>query len=233
MTRHNFTTPRGTIMMQVLLALPLVIMVLAMMFFVGRGMMRIQHAQGMSRYESWRRASHVPPELGPYADNQTGNVLMNQTFFNGTADSIVFEGGDAMPTDLQSSLIGAARDRSVDAAELAGAVMRDLPHGQTVWFETRHSTMSALGQLFGGPLRQQHTRLDHDWRYASGWRTGHAGLEPSAPHARNSEAIREVFLSEFDARLEASATQGNKLAGVIRLLYLGNEGYRGPDVEFE
>ena len=218
-------------MLEMLLVLPLLMLIVGLMFYVGRGMARLQHAQVMSRYESWRVAARVPDAIGPHADNANANTLMNQTFYSGRADSIRFRGTDAFPSDAQTALRAAADNRTTDAGDLAGALFNTLPNGRTAIFETDHRTASRLGRLFDGPLRQQHTRMDHEWRFANGWRLSAGRLEPAPPHADNKQAVRDVLFDGLDLPLDALGKQGNDLAAVMRDLYMQNEQYRGPTVE--
>ena len=62
-------------MMEMLLVLPFLLLILGMMFYMGRGMMRVQYAQVMSRHESWRVAARVPDELGPHVDRWSAHTL--------------------------------------------------------------------------------------------------------------------------------------------------------------
>lgn len=223
----------GTVMIETLMALPMIMLVLGLIFYVGRAMSRLQGAEVMSRYETWRQADRVPDAVGPHTDNATGNVLMNQAFLAGRADHIDHAVEDRFPTDAIDDLESTMHMRSEAAERLLRALRENLPHGRTTRQETRYHSGSRLGHLFDGPIRKAHTRADHDWRFANGWEAQTTPWTPAAPYAHNLPAIRDVFFPDEDESLRALAEDGNALAGAIRQLYLRHAGYRGPTVESE
>jgi len=221
----------GTVMIETLLALPLIMLTLGLLFYAGRGMTRLQGAQVMSRYETWRQADRVPDAAGPHTDPSTGNILMNDTFLAGRAATIDHTVEDRLPTDTVTTLRAAVADRSLEAERLLLALLADLPHGRTTVHEVHHITPSRLGRLFDGPIRQGHTRADHDWRFVNGWDHTTSPWTPSSPHAGNLRALRDVFFADYDQGLQGLAETGNPLAEALRQLTLQHEGYRGPTVE--
>ncbi len=218
-------------MVETLLALPIIMLILGLLFYVGRAMSRLQGAETMARYETWRQADRVPDDEGPHADAATGHRLLNDTFLAGRADAIDHGVGDRFSTDAVDELADAVELASEPAGLLLEALRNHLPHGRTTRQETEHTTASRLGRLFDGPVQKAHTRADHDWRFVNGWDALTSPWTPGPPYARNHEAIRDVFFPDYDEALHALAADGNPLAAAMRRLYLQHEGYRGPTVE--
>jgi len=50
---------RATAMIEMVLALPIIFVTLSLLFFVGRGVVRVQHALVMDRHDAWLKASHL------------------------------------------------------------------------------------------------------------------------------------------------------------------------------
>ena len=90
---------------ETVLVLPIILAFLIMLLYFGRGIVRLQQARVMDRYEAWRKAAHVNivvaqaetdyyrdgpagTRLGPAGLQSTDNTQLNQTFFGGHAASI-------------------------------------------------------------------------------------------------------------------------------------------------
>lgn len=157
----------GTAMTEMVLALPLLLLILVLVVYFGRAMVRVQRALVMDRYEAWRVAEYGQ---GPSANDAAGNAMINQMFFAGNAESIEYHRGDNFSGDALAQLIGAAADYSNDAGTYAQALLLSLPAGHTSEFVTTHENTVPILRRFEGPIRHRHTRLDHNWRLVNGWR---------------------------------------------------------------
>jgi hypothetical protein len=221
----------GTAMAEMILVLPLLMIVLALLLYFGRGVVRTQHAQVMDRYEAWRQARGAP---GPRADSAAGNEQLNQTFFGSNAAGIEYEGSDAFPSRATDQLIQAAAARNVPAeyrlSQLIDATIGYNDRGRTVRMTTSHADRARIWQRYNQPTRHQHTRIGNDWAHVNGWTAAStpAGWRRSGPFGPNVlPPIRDIYWPDFDAELNNTA---NPLAEAIRGLYLGAEGYAGPAV---
>lgn len=227
----------GTAMGEMVLVLPLLMLILALLIFFGRGVVRGQHAQVMDRYEAWRSVSAAP---GPAAQGATDNPQLNQLFFGANAESIEY--------DLSSYFPGLAGDELTRAAaavnapneyhlsELVETSLRYNDRGRTVTFNTQHANRRRVWERFDQPTRHRHTRLGNDWAHVNGWNAdadqqglgGTANWRRTGPYGPNVlPPLRDIFYPDFDADL---ANVGNPLADAIRGLYLSRPGYAGPTV---
>ncbi|MBL4701940.1 MAG: hypothetical protein JKX85_11850 [Phycisphaeraceae bacterium] len=60
MTRDRLRPVRhATAMIEMVLALPIIFVTLSLLFFAGRGVVRVQHALVMDRHDAWLKASHL------------------------------------------------------------------------------------------------------------------------------------------------------------------------------
>ena len=50
---------RATAMIEMVLALPIIFVTLSLLFFAGRGVVRVQHALVMDRHDAWNKAAHL------------------------------------------------------------------------------------------------------------------------------------------------------------------------------
>ena len=237
MRDRSRTTRSGTAMGEMVLVLPLLFVILALLLYFGRGVVRVQHAQVMDRYEAWRQAAGAPgPAVG------TGNDELNQLFFGSSAASINYDGSGWFPSQAADDLVDAAVDRQAPneyrVSQLVRAAISQSDNGRTVGFATRHSNTVPLLGRFAGPIRHGHTRIGHDWAHVNGWSvttqsggglSGTSQWNRAGPYGPNILApVRDIHYPTFDADLAAI---GNPLAEAIRGIYLSRPGYGGPDVE--
>ena len=235
----------GTAMGEMMLVLPLLMVILALLVYFGRGVVRVQHAQVMDRYEAWRQAAGAP---GPGVQSASDNPQLNQLFFGANAAAIEHDGSGYFPNQATDQLIAAVAARNAPTEyqlpELVTAIISQNPRGRTDTFTTRHDTGVPLWQRFSRPTRHRHTRIGHDWAHVNGWAApgsgpgsgpvtpgldGLSGWHRTGPYGPNVlPPIRDVFFPSFDANL---ANVANPLAGAIRDLYLSRPGYGGPTVE--
>ena len=118
---RRYMQAKGTAMSEMVLVVPFLLVVVAYVFYFGRGMVRVQRAQVMDRYEVWRQVSRTPG--GPKYTEPTGRdngPQLNDTFFAGNAIS-VNDSGDTwqyFPDDAPLELVQQISAFSGDAAML-------------------------------------------------------------------------------------------------------------------
>jgi hypothetical protein len=224
---------RGAVMTELVLVLPLILVLLSLLFYFGRGFVRMQHAGGMERYEAFRRAEHAPGPRG--FTTPRDNPQLDEVFFGGGASSISLRVDRAFPPEASDALITAASRYDENARRYGQELFAQLPAGVRVRFETEHAETNDFWRRFAGPIRHEYTRIGNDWRFVNGvrlvddadgagvWRPGGAGVS-------NTRVLRDAFFLEFDERLAAEADRGTGLAETIRRFYLHQPGYAGPDL---
>jgi hypothetical protein len=219
-------------MSEMVLAMPFLVLILLLLFFFGRGLVRAQRVAVMDRYEAWRQASADAP--GPHAQIDDGHTLLNQTFYGGNADAIDYDGADLFPPDAPRELIAEAAAFATRAktVELVNDVYDQFARGRSVRFRARHDeAIKAIRDMdLVRPVASRHTRLGHDWRFANGWRRDSDGeWEPRTGGTSMLGPLRDVFYPAFDDQLESLASN-NSLARMLRGMYLNEPAYRGPEV---
>ena len=233
--RHN-PRSRGTAMTEMILVLPFLMLILAMVFYFGRGMVRVQRTQSMGRYEVWRSTARAP---GPHYSEPSGiphGPLLNDTFFAGNAESITDHHWHQhhwhawFPDDVYDKLEDEAQGVASDTGELVEEALDAFPTGRTIRLSAQHEESVPLWKQFNKSIRHRHTRIDHEWKFANNW-TG------SGPNARYRGGgtwmmpeVRDVFMMDLDEPLEQLQDGGNYMAGNIRGIYTRRPHYRGPDV---
>lgn len=256
-TRRN----RGAAMSEMVLVAPFLLLFLALVIFFGRMMVQTQRAQVAARYETWRQVVGAPgpSPSDPHEVDEIRNWQINDLFFAERADAVNhFVANGAFPS-LQAGgvttparVVGFAYDVSDPAGTLAEALMYQpqsnpllprFPSGREEGFTARHDVGARAMQPFVGPVRRTHALVGHEWHFTHDWRAGADLWTASsriAPH--HPRALRDVFLPQFDADLDAidgnaqpeypsdstERTRTQALAGFIRSLYLQDPGYGGP-----
>lgn len=159
---------RGAAMTEMVLVLPLLVFVLAMMIFFGRGMVRAQRALVMDRYATWRTVYGAP---GPQFAAQPGTTSYNETFFAGQASAIEMSLDDELPKEAEDDMLDAVADvDNGDTLAMVTEIYTLLPGGLTTRFETTHENTVAIFQPFEGPLNHRHTRAGNDWKFTNSFR---------------------------------------------------------------
>lgn len=220
----------GTAMTETVLVAPLVLVILALLFFLGRSMTRLQRTSMVDRYEAWRQVDDAP---GPRAirDDPT-NAQLNATFFGGKASRLEVNTEEGFPAAPQAWLIDAAQRSSADTGDYVRRMLDVLPSGQRVIVEAEHEAATPVDRYLAGPIRHGHLRLDGPWLFASGLnRNGPGGSwQPGPPLITPSPIIRDQFLRSLDDAASRLESQGNTLASLLRSLYLEPPRYAGPQL---
>ncbi len=231
---RRYMQAKGTAMSEMVLVVPFLLVVVAYVFYFGRGMVRVQRAQVMDRYEVWRQVSRTPggPKYTEPAGQDNGPQL-NDTFFAGNAISVDDSGEtwQYFPDDAPLELVQQISAFSGDAARLAEEAHDAFPKGRSVGFSTGHEEKVPLWKIFDGKIRHRHTRLDNEWKFANNWNGSGPGAEQSGGGPWMMPEIRDVFIDDFDGIMENLENGGNYMAERIRWIYLRKPSYRGPEIK--
>lgn len=172
----------GTAMMETVLVLPLVFVILALLFFFGQSMTRLQRSSVTDRYEAWRQTQYGPgpgAEFGKLPSEFGDADLLNQAFFAGNASELDVEDragriNVSEPTDIVASAamsIASPSDIPAYSPDVAGEMIEQrILHSPAWWrvgLATEHTSDVPFYQRFAGPIRHQHTVIDGDWSYGS------------------------------------------------------------------
>lgn len=169
-------------MMETVLVLPLVFVILALLFFFGQSMTRLQRSSVTDRYEAWRQTQYGPgpgAEFGKLPSEFGDADLLNQAFFAGNASELDVEDragriNVSEPTDIVASAamsIASPSDIPAYSPDVAGEMIEQrILHSPAWWrvgLATEHTSDVPFYQRFAGPIRHQHTVIDGDWSYGS------------------------------------------------------------------
>lgn len=172
----------GTAMMETVLVLPLVFVILALLFFFGQSMTRLQRSSVTDRYEAWRQTQYGPgpgAEFGKLPSEFGDADLLNQAFFAGNASELDVEDragriNVSEPTDIVASAamsIASPSDIPAYSPDVAGEMIEQrILHSPAWWrvgLATEHTSDVPFYQRFAGPIRHQHTVIDGDWSNGS------------------------------------------------------------------
>lgn len=232
---------RGTAMMEMIFSLLLITLILSLLFFFGRGVVRVQRSQVVDRYEAWREVAH---SWGPSSNNHLGGPQLNDTFFGGNASSVSQSTTSFFPRDARDDLIDEAQAFSNETSEVVELSHDDFVKGRSVRMVTRHDESHPLWNQFDKSAAHRHTRIEHEWKAENRWVGAGSGqhLRGSTElyhywgvwHSPNNErpytlpAARDTFMLELDEPLRGLANNGNHLAGRMRQIYSHRPAYRGP-----
>ena len=252
--------PAGTVLSEMIFVMPLLLVILSLVFYIGMMSVRVQHASVMARYETWRQVTHAP---GPYWDpdvtNETGNAqLLNETFYGGKAEHIGHTfNGRYFAEQALDGMVNAAGQRSGDAAFAAENILfrppndaPRLPYGHREGFRVEHSVKVPLWRKVHGPIRRRFVRMDNTWPFVDDWLAGpDTWKSRRGPTLDYLRGVRDAFFGDFDAELDAidgerdpeygdypdgpQHPNNSHLAGAIRRIYLSEPKYRGPIVHDE
>jgi hypothetical protein len=217
---------RGAVMAEFVLIIPLIVMLLALLLYLGRLVVRVHHASVMARYEVWRQVNDAP---GPHSEGPAGEVssdqqvLLNETFFGGKASQIVqSHNNGGFPSEPYQQLIDTAGQFSPDARTLADTLIYHSggdyrgSSGHREGFATKYDNTVARweGILSVGSrnvenpelssLIRRHSRIGTDWPYTIDFRASAdewvdtQGTDPHPLRAR-----RDAFWLDFDQGLDS------------------------------
>ena len=223
--------PSGAVMSEMVLALPFFFIILSLVLFLGRAVLRLQESHVADRYEAWREAAIAP---GPAGD-ATGTDQLNTAFFRGQTESIDYQGDEYYPQDAMQALVGSIGAKSNDANSLINDVVGAgiLDQGRHVVLTTHYSETNAIWSKLNQPISHGHVRIGTDWKFANGWQTLASGLTiPScSPGTHVDPSVNAVFVKKLDSVIGGAAKTSSspQMASMIQHLYTDIPAYSGPN----
>jgi len=241
--KHNITIHHrihhrhqlGAAMSETLLALPLLLLVFVLIFFVGQSMSRLQRASVMDRYEAWRREARAPGPQAVQMDMQPPTwraEQLNSAFFGGNAERVDTEIYRYFPSDASDMLVAEVGGFWPEAGPLVDLIYDRLPIGERVRFQTHHRNTVPILEQFAGPITKAHVFFGHEWKFSNRVRYD-GSLDKwtyiSGPQLSHMPVIRDEFFDDYNWRVGRLADNGNDLARLLQTFYLAEPPYRGPD----
>lgn len=180
---------RATAMIEMVLALPIIFVTLSLLFFVGRGVVRVQHALVMDRHDAWNKAAHLvtdtPTDIHvllrsyrqSYATLPVGPTQINNQLdeaFMGNKGEV--ETLDHQYVDNDTSL---AYDYFVEQSDLSDDA-KNTYDAMTSFSQISHSIQTSLRSEFdedstalwrrlAGDIQHGHRRDDLPWAFTQGY----------------------------------------------------------------
>ena len=226
-TKHR---AHGTAMSEMVLVLPVILIMLALMVFYGRGMIRNQRVKVMDRYEVWRQ---VHEGSGARVDSTVNHATLNQLFFNNHAENIE---ADAVPDNISqvgNLLVNDAYLWSAETGNFAAMVFAALDRSRQYRFTVDHDESLAIMERFNFSQRSMHLRIEHDWPFIQQSTNAAGQLTGSGQYTSILTMMRAYFLNDFSTALNQANdnTDGNVMFNTIYQSSVALPGYHGPTVE--
>lgn len=248
---HQTLRRRGSVMAEMVLIMPTLLIVLAFVFYFGRNGWRVLENQMMSRFSAWRTAYGSP---GPHWTNQDHYRRLSSTFLHNETNNIGWRHNDGHfssgPYDELETFASAKGEDPSNAMHRLlyhrNAEDHRLSRGHRRGFVTRYTAERDIVKPLNHPIRKTAGRLGNDWRHQNGWRaskpTWRGQWHFGNHHMR---ANRDAFFLDIDQMLDGldgnnsfeydrpeNGVQhaGSNFAGFIRQLWLRRPGYAGPIV---
>ncbi|MCC5830385.1 MAG: hypothetical protein JJU36_13150 [Phycisphaeraceae bacterium] len=218
---------RGTVMFEILLVLPFILLIVAVLLYLGHATLRMQRAKIMDRYEAWHVADHAH---GPSSESGPGNEHINAMFQLGTAVSINRDQAGGHLRLALRMLQDHGSNINPDLGRMIGEYHDAFPGNVTVGFSTHHDH-SGGGVLanFDGPISHDHARIGNDWKFVNSFRRSSGEWVHSGSGPWNLSRIQEVFYDDLDQAFQSLAHQ-TIMAPHLRAWYRYRPGYQGPHV---
>tara|TARA_Y100001933_G_scaffold264567_2_gene330925 strand:+ start:12358 stop:13308 length:951 start_codon:yes stop_codon:yes gene_type:complete len=176
---------RATAMIEMVLALPIIFITLSLLFFAGRGVVRVQHALVMDRHDAWLKAAHLSTDtptnihvmLRSYRHSDAtlrvgpsqGNEQLDEAFMGSRSEIENLERSYVDGIDL-------AYDSFVDSSRLTGDALRtfqtmtDISHTVQTSLRTEFDVDSTpLWRDMAGDIQHGHRRDDTTWSFTRGY----------------------------------------------------------------
>jgi len=189
---------RGTAMTEFVLAVPFLAIVLGLTFFFGWAMRNRNQVCVADRYSAWRRVQ---------AGSWPSEADLNRDVFGGRAVRVGLSSAPPV-TETVDQLVVEAGDRNPNAEMFADETIRQkFPTGKRAHVSAEFDTNEALWDKFTGSIHHRHGREGLTWRRdeASCWPT-----------------LRDIFYSDLDESLQRIPSPANRMAQMIRGLYLAH-----------
>lgn len=220
-------------MIETVFSLLFIIPILFLIFFFGKGIVKVQHAQVVDRYVAWQI---VPGGPGPSADPDNQNVLLNKAFFDGKAQSITYDAITVLPQgdDTNASptaLTNAGQLVSNDTGTLMSKAFEEFPSILRATFTTSLPSEIAFWEQFDRPITHMHQRIDNEWKFVNSWTKKADGTwVESGDGPWMLYPVRDALLLDIESQLKILENMGDPLGTMMRSVYSAKPGYAGPTV---
>lgn len=192
--RRRMRRRRGTALVEMAMAIPLLATIIGLTFFFGWAMKNQLQVQTSSRYAAWRRVR---------TSGGVSRQHINALFFDERAENIDITSSAGPQATLQD-LADEAGGMSARAHMLAeDTVVGGWPRGQAIEVAAGFPSDIDLWARFGGRIKSYHAREGHQWQ-----RSGQVSY---------LRTIRERFLYDLDAAV--SRIDDTTLRDNLRELY--------------
>ncbi len=220
----------GTIMFEILLVLPFLILVFLLMIYFGHAVTRMHTSWTIDRYTAWQHVEQAP---APGQNTALRTQEVGELFARPGRQGLSFSSADRYPLlarDLFERAAGALG--GVETEQLVRTAHEQFPHGYTARYVSRYNEWLSFEQRLGDTaIRHEHTRIGNDWKFANGWRLRDGQWEHGGSGPWMLPQARRTFYQWFHEDLEALGSQ-TPMAGMLRRLYEYRPSYRGPEVGF-
>ncbi|MCL2701713.1 MAG: pilus assembly protein [Phycisphaerae bacterium] len=193
--KHGKRQRRGTALVEAVLALPLLMVILGLVWWVGWAMTNQQRVKSAAHYAAWR---------GAYGDGVTEAEIERVEFVGkGTVREYTLGGG---PRETIDELVDVAALASPQAAHLADRGPRArYRKGNFVRLSGEFPTSVGLWNRYQGDIRSRAGREGPTWRHRD---------------AAIRDAILEMYFPELDTRMRSVPRPGDGMAEMVRDLYI-------------
>ncbi len=223
---------RGAVMVETVLAMPVLLAAFVLMFWVGRVMVQSQRATMLERDAAWRVTVEADAATQSHASLNDDAQWLDPRELNR-----LFHAGRAFDIDVEverAPLYGAprvwqdrARWRSLAAEQYLATLFEELPAAVQIDVRIRHGEGGA-----GGARRSVDRvarRLDGAWHYTQP-NVDRSGTRDPRWHVEPLHVLRDRYLAGLDRELSALVLSGNPVAAALREICVAAPAYRGPDL---
>lgn len=221
---------RGTIMFEILLVLPFLILMFLLMIYFGHAITRMHASWTMDRYTAWQHVERAPAP-GRHTGFRTDEV--GYLFERPGRTDLRFSSHDRYPMQPRELFEDAAgRMGGPSTFHLVQNAHDAFPHGYTARYAASYTHIYGFEQrLDDTDLRHEHTRIGNDWKFATGWSRSDGEWQHSGSGPWLLPEARRTFYQWFHEDLEALRQQ-TPMANMLRGLYEYRPSYRGPEVDY-
>lgn len=221
-------------MTETVLVLPLILVVLALLFFFGQAMTRWQRSSVTDRYEAWRQAQYATGpgvDFAKYGQSFGSTDLLNEAFFAGNADRLDVAGRAGRiniqePIDLIAeetyTIASGTVAQGYDPTK-AENLVRELHQRSPAWWRidlaTEHESSVPLYERFAGEVRHQSTVIDGDWAFAFWVEQEHRGIRDDVDRVLVNDVYLDIAPDGRDGNVDLYDYRPYALVGIYYAYY--------------
>ena len=190
---------RGTAMLEFIMCIPLMVIVIAGIFFFGWVMRNQQRIQIADRYASWKSVHSSEPST----------QHINEKFFDDRGYDIYMDlDSDTITKNVRDSFIDSVTNYDTGAGQYSNDLInRNLPGGSYSLLRSQFDTNSPKWRKWAesGAMERTHVRDGLPWVRG----------ETFMPYS-----IRDIYLKQLDDFVTAFPSQGSSGGDMIQTLYM-------------